>query len=64
MGQGQQYYLPGELPVRAVTTNENLDRRNYQQADYVDYLDMILNRLSFMIKRETMKAKAPCMSME
>ena len=31
--------LPGELPVRAVTANENLDRRNYQEFDYVDYLD-------------------------
>ena len=31
--------LPGELPVRAVTANENLDRRNYQESDYVDYLD-------------------------
>ncbi len=31
--------LPGELPIRAVSTEENLNRRNYQQADYRDYLD-------------------------
>ncbi len=31
--------LPGQLPVRDVTEEENLDRRNYQQADYRDYQD-------------------------
>jgi len=31
--------LPGELPVRDVTVEENLNRRNYQQSDYRDYLD-------------------------
>jgi formylglycine-generating enzyme required for sulfatase activity len=31
--------LPGELPVRDVTVEENLNRRNYKQSDYRDYLD-------------------------
>lgn len=31
--------LPGQLPVRDVTAEENLDRRNYQYSDYRDYLD-------------------------
>lgn len=31
--------LPGELPVRDVTVEENLNRRNYQQSNYRDYLD-------------------------
>ena len=31
--------LPGELPIRPVTEEENLDRRNYQYSDYRDYLD-------------------------
>jgi len=31
--------LPGELPVRSVTTEENLNRRNYNQSDYRDYND-------------------------
>lgn len=31
--------LPGELPVRAVTEEENLDRRNYKKSDYRDYVD-------------------------
>ena len=31
--------LPGQLPTRAVTTEEALTRRNYNQADYRDYLD-------------------------
>jgi sulfatase modifying factor 1 len=31
--------LPGQLPTRAVTVEENLDRRNYQKSDYRSYLD-------------------------
>lgn len=31
--------LPGELPIRDVTTEENLNRRNYQYSDYRDYQD-------------------------
>lgn len=30
---------PGNLKVRNVTKEENLDRRNYEQANYIDYLD-------------------------
>ena len=31
--------LPGQLPSKAVTAEQNLKRRNYQQSDYRDYLD-------------------------
>ena len=31
--------LPGQLPVRSVTVEENVKRRNYQKGDYRDYLD-------------------------
>ncbi len=31
--------LPGQLPQRAVTVEENLKRRNYQKSDYRDFLD-------------------------
>lgn len=31
--------LPGQLPKRKVTEEENLTRRNYQQSDYRDYID-------------------------
>lgn len=31
--------LPGELPERPVTEEENLDRRNYKKSDYRNYLD-------------------------
>jgi formylglycine-generating enzyme required for sulfatase activity len=31
--------LPGELPIRDVTEEENLNRRNYKKADYRDYID-------------------------
>jgi len=31
--------LPGQLPTRDVTVEENLNRRNYQKSDYRDYLD-------------------------
>ena len=31
--------LPGQLPLRDVTVEENLNRRNYQQSDYRNYLD-------------------------
>ncbi len=31
--------LPGELPIRAVTEEENLERRNYKYSDYRNYLD-------------------------
>lgn len=31
--------LPGELPTRPVTEEENLDRRNYQYSDYRDVKD-------------------------
>ena len=34
---------PGSLKVRNVTKEENLDRRNYDQANYIDYLDGDLN---------------------
>ena len=30
---------PGNIKTREITAEENLDRRNYQQADYIDYLD-------------------------
>lgn len=30
---------PGNLKIRNVTREENLDRRNYQDADYIDHLD-------------------------
>jgi formylglycine-generating enzyme required for sulfatase activity len=31
--------LPGQLPVKDVTVEENLNRRNYQKSNYRDYLD-------------------------
>ena len=31
--------LPGQLPQRSVTVEENLKRRNYQKSDYRDFLD-------------------------
>ena len=31
--------LPGELPVKAVTAEENLNRRNYQYSDYKNFKD-------------------------
>jgi formylglycine-generating enzyme required for sulfatase activity len=31
--------LPGQLPERGVTVEENIKRRNYQYSDYRDYLD-------------------------
>lgn len=31
--------LPGDLPIRPVTEEENLDRRNYKKSDYRDYID-------------------------
>ena len=31
--------LPGELPQRGVTEEENLDRRNYKKSDYRDFID-------------------------
>lgn len=31
--------LPGELPVRNVTEEENLNRRNYKKSDYRDFKD-------------------------
>src|SRR5690606_37148816 len=31
--------LPGELPIRPVTEEENLDRRNYKYSDYRNYKD-------------------------
>ncbi len=31
--------LPGELPTRPVTEEENLNRRNYKKSDYRDYND-------------------------
>ena len=31
--------LPGQLPTREVTEEENINRRNYQQSSYRDYLD-------------------------
>lgn len=34
---------PGSLKVREVTKEENLDRRNYDEANYIDYLDGDLN---------------------
>lgn len=34
---------PGSLKVRNVTKEENLDRRNYEQSNYIDYLDGDLN---------------------
>ncbi|GCD80415.1 gliding motility protein [Schleiferia thermophila str. Yellowstone] len=36
---GKIVRLPGQLPVRPVTEQENLNRRNYQYSDYRDYLD-------------------------
>ncbi len=31
--------LPGQLPIKPVTAEQNLQRRNYQQSDYRDFLD-------------------------
>jgi hypothetical protein len=31
--------LPGQLPQRSVTVEENLKRRNYQKSDYRDFMD-------------------------
>ncbi|MGB1041399.1 MAG: SUMF1/EgtB/PvdO family nonheme iron enzyme [Flavobacteriales bacterium] len=31
--------VPGNLKVRNVTKEENLDRRNYEESNYIDYLD-------------------------
>jgi gliding motility-associated lipoprotein GldJ len=31
--------LPGQLPIRNVTEEENLNRRNYQKSDYRDFVD-------------------------
>ncbi len=31
--------LPGQLPLRTVTVEENLKRRNYEKSDYRDFLD-------------------------
>ena len=31
--------LPGQLPIRNVTEEENLKRRNYQKSDYRDFVD-------------------------
>ena len=31
--------LPGQLPIRKVTEEENLNRRNYQKSDYRDFVD-------------------------
>lgn len=31
--------LPGQLPVRSESVEENIKRRNYSKADYRDYLD-------------------------
>ncbi len=31
--------LPGELPIRPVTEEENLNRRNYKKSDYRNYID-------------------------
>ena len=30
---------PGNIPMRDVTIEENIDRRNYREADYIDYVD-------------------------
>ena len=31
--------MPGQLPTRDVTVEENVTRRNYSKSDYRDYLD-------------------------
>ncbi len=38
-GDSNVVRLPGQLPTREVTAEENLNRRNYQKADYRDYVD-------------------------
>ena len=43
---------PGSLKVREVTREENLDRRNYQEANYIDYLDGDLNSSIYYAKDE------------
>lgn len=34
-----QTQVPGEVKMRNVTVEENIDRRNYRQADNIDYID-------------------------
>ncbi len=44
---------PGSLKVRTVTKEENLDRRNYEQSNYIDYLDGDLQSSIYYNKEET-----------
>lgn len=44
---------PGSLKVRTVTKEENLDRRNYEQSNYIDYLDGDLQSSIYYNNEET-----------
>jgi gliding motility-associated lipoprotein GldJ len=44
--------LPGQLPRKAVTAEENLGRRNYQYSDYRDYNDGDLQSSKFFLKSD------------
>jgi hypothetical protein len=46
---------PGNLKVRAVTKEENLDRRNYEQSNYIDYLDGDLESSIYYNNEETIE---------
>jgi len=46
---------PGSLKVRTVTKEENLDRRNYEQSNYIDYLDGDLQSSIYYNNEETIE---------
>lgn len=46
---------PGNLKVRTVTKEENLDRRNYEQSNYIDYLDGDLQSSIYYNNEETIE---------
>lgn len=46
---------PGNLQMRDVTVEENLDRRNYTEADYIDYLDGDLTSSIYYNNEETIE---------
>lgn len=55
--KGMSEYIintPGNVKMRAVTDEENLDRRNYRQSDNIDYLDGDL-RSSIYYNRDDVK---------
>ena len=46
---------PGSLKLRTVTKEENLDRRNYEQSNYIDYLDGDLQSSIYYNNEETIE---------